>query len=662
MNHISLDVAASILGVCKQTLRRWDKSGKLVAYRGPNGYRTYLMEDVLGQMPSEKARPFLKWAGGKTQLLPVLLKYAPSDYRSYVEPFLGGGALFFALAPKHAKLNDTNEELINAYIKIREQPNDIIEELYQHKKKHSKAHYYEVREKNPRRMSPVNRAARFIYLNKTCYNGLHRVNKEGKFNVPMGNYKDPSIVDESNIYACSRALQNVELFCMDYKDFLRQHSGRGDFIYLDPPYIPVSQYSDFDRYAKEKFSIGEQQSLALLYREIVEKGNFALLSNSSAELSKRLYSDFKIEAVKASRYINTSAKNRGKIDEILVIPEKTSSGGFPSTRYMGSKSALLPYLTEFLATDKPGIALDAFSGSGVVSYHLKSLGYEVVSNDFLRYSSTVTKALVENSSVTLKGRDLDSILRNNRNASTFVQRTFSGLYFTDEDNKFIDNTMANISILECEYKRSLALAALSRACLKRRPRGIFTYVGFKYDDGRKDLSYSLREHFLFSIDEINKAVFSNGRSNRSFNMCALEIKNVKPDVVYLDPPYFSLHSDNDYVRRYHFIEGLCRNWEGLEIQQATKTKKFKKFLSPFNTKEGTYKAFQALFERYKDSRILVSYSSNCLPRKNEIVAMLENVGKSPTLMEIDHKYSFGTQGHKVGDNNNDVKEYLFYAE
>src|SRR5690606_24283965 len=201
---------------------------------------------------------------------------------------------------------------------------------------------------------------------------------------------------------------------------------------------PISQYSDFDRYSKEKFSLGEQYALSLIYKELVDGGVFAMLSNSSSEISTKLYSEFKIETVRASRHINSSGRGRGKIDEILVLPQRIISTNFPSTRYMGSKSTLIPHLTDIVKTEDPGTALDAFSGSGVVSYHLKSLGYTVISNDFLKYSSTVSKALIENSSITLSGQDLDTLLRFNRKSSNFVQKTFSGLYFKDEDNLFID--------------------------------------------------------------------------------------------------------------------------------------------------------------------------------------------------------------------------------
>jgi len=659
---LSIDVAANILGVCKQTLRRWDESGKLPAHRCENGYRQYQLGDIQRHIPSDKARPFLKWAGGKTQLLPDLLPHVPQEYEDYIEPFLGGGALFFALQPKKAKLNDINKELINAYIQIRDNPKVIIELLEEYRKNHNKEFYYSTRSKIVKKMKATQRAARFIYLNKTCFNGLHRVNKKGEFNVPIGSYKNPNILDEKNILACSRTLENTELFSMDYKSFIKEHVALDSFVYIDPPYIPVSIFSDFDRYSEEKFRTGEHIELATIYTELVDSGTYTLLSNSSSELSFRLFSDFKVDTVEANRFINTKSDGRGKIKEIIVHPKREQSINFPSTRYMGSKTSLLPYITDILHDNKRGTILDAFSGSGVVSYHLKRMGFKVISNDFLAYASAVTTALVENNSVRLESSDLNLLLSNNRKANKFIQTTFKDLYFCNEDNKFLDNALANIELLDCKYKKALALSSLSRACLKRRPRGIFTYVGFKYDDGRKDLSYSLKEHFIFAVNEFNKAVFNNGKKNISLNQSSLELKIDTPDIVYLDPPYFSKHSDNDYVRRYHFIEGLCKNWEGLEIQNETKTKKFKKYPSPFNTKDGTYQAFKYIFNKYKSSTLLISYSSNSLPTKEELIEMLEAIGKKVTLHEIDYKYSAGNQGHKVNNNNNDVKEYLFYAK
>lgn len=659
---LSLEVAANILGVCKQTLRRWDESGRLVAQREQNGYRQYKFEDVQNHIPSDKARPFLKWAGGKTQLLPQLLPQVPREYDTYIEPFLGGGALFFALHPKSAKLNDVNKELINAYLQIRDSHEAVIEELKKYQKKHSIEFYYSTREKKVGQLNSIQRAARFIYLNKTCFNGLHRVNKNGDFNVPIGSYKNPTILDEDNIKACSKALGDVELFSMDYRDFLKKHVKKNNFVYLDPPYIPLSLSADFDRYSEGKFRLGNQVELAHIYSSLVDSGKNVLLSNSAADIAYKLYGDFKITTVQATRHINNDGTGRGKVDEILVLPKREKEATFPSTRYMGSKTTIIPYIVNILADEPKGTILDAFSGSGVVSYHLKKMGFEVISNDFLAYSSQVTTALIENNGIKLDADDINALLKKNRSAKKFVQTKFKDLYFCDDDNKFLDNALANIELLECKYKKALALSALSRACLKRRPRGIFTYVGFKYDDGRKDLSFSLQEHFLFALQDFNSAVFSNKRKNISLNKSATDLEIKIPDIVYLDPPYFSKHSDNDYVRRYHFIEGLCRNWKGLEIQEHTLTKKFEKYPSPFNTKDGTYKAFELLFDKYKKSKFLISYSSNSLPTKDELIGMLTKIGKKVKLLEIDYKYSCGNQGHKISDNNNDVQEYLFFAE
>ncbi|GAA0406214.1 hypothetical protein GCM10009133_13560 [Cocleimonas flava] len=659
---VRLDVAAKIIGVCTETLRRWDNSKQLVAHRGANGYRYYNYKDIQRHIPSNKAKPFIKWAGGKTQLLPDLMTKVPETYGDYIEPFLGGAALFFALRPTKAKLNDSNLDLINTYKTVRDEPKLLLVNLLEHKLNHNKEYYYSIRSIDSDNLSDVEKAARFIYLNKTCFNGLYRVNKKGGFNVPIGSYKNPGIVDEENIYACSEALQGVELFSMDYAEFIKKHVSKNSFVYIDPPYIPLSEYSDFDRYTADKFRVGNHIDLARIYKDMVDEGVHAILSNSSAELTERLYSDFKQEKVLANRFINKDPKKRGKVEELLILPKRETEISFPSTRYMGSKSRLLPYITEVLKEDKSKTVLDAFSGSGVVSYHLKQLGYKVTSNDFLTYSSSVTTALVENNSIILDADDISALLSRNRRSKKFIQTTFKDLYFSDKDNEFLDNTLANIAEVSCKYKKAIALSAIARACLKRRPRGIFTYVGFKYDDGRKDLSFSLREHFIFSINEFNKAVFDNKKKNISYNKSIMDLEIPSPDLVYLDPPYFSKFSDNDYVRRYHFIEGLCKNWEGIDIQENTKTKKFKKYYSPFHTKDGTYEAFKFIFDKYKDSKFLVSYSSNSLPDKDELFSMMEQIGKQVSLMEIDYTYSFGNQGTNVGKGNSNAQEYLFYAE
>jgi DNA adenine methylase len=658
---ITLEEASTLLNVNKQTLRRWDDSGTLKSLRNDAGYRVYKYEDVLKLLHKKEAKPFVKWAGGKTKLVPEILKYLPEKYNNYIEPFVGGGALFFALKPKKAILNDINSELIATYKVIQKKPEELIFLLEDYQKKHNKDFYYKTRSTNVESLDDVEVAARFVYLNKTCFNGLYRVNQKNEFNVPMGSYKNPTILDEENILKCSRAFKNVEFYNMDYRDFLSQFAKPNDFVYLDPPYIPVSEYSDFDRYSKEKFKIFDQVELVTQFNKLIQIGAHPLLSNSSAPLTEKIYSDYNIKKVMASRFINKAGDKRGKVEEFLILPSESKKDLFPSTRYMGSKNNLIQNIADVVAPLKINSVLDAFSGSGVVSYQFKKMGYQVFSNDFLKYSSTVTKALVENQKETLTSEDIEQLLEKNKHSKKFIQTCFKGLYFEDADNVFLDNTLANIQNIKSENKRSIALASLSRACLKRRPRGIFTYVGFRYDDGRKDLSYSLKEHFLFSVSDFNKAVFNNGKDNKVFNKSILDLNEVQPDLVYLDPPYFSKHSDNDYVRRYHFIEGLCRNWQGLEIQEDTLTKKFKKFESPFNTKEGTYSAFDWIFKKYKKSKLLVSYSSNSLPTKEEMVEMLYRYKTNVEVIEIDYKYSFGNQGHKVDDNKNSVKEYLFLA-
>ena len=664
LDLVSIEVAAEYLGKNKQTLRRWDEQGKLNSVRGSNGYRYYNFKELSRLSNSYgKAKPFLKWAGGKTQLVPELLKRVPKTYNKYLEPFLGSGALFFALNPKKAVLNDSNRELIETYKVVQERPEELIILLKNHARNHSKAYYYEMRAQPVDFTDPLAAAARLIYLNKTCFNGLYRVNRQGQFNVPIGSYKNPLICDEKNILLCSQVLQGTELTSLDYRKFLEKYAEGGDFAYLDPPYIPVSEYSDFNRYSKEKFRLGEQVELANYYKDLVCRGVHAVLSNSSTELSHKLFQNFQTGIVKARRAINKIGDRRNKIDEIVVEPFTTRRSWFPTSRYMGSKTKLMPHILRVLGKLEVSSVLDAFSGSGVVSYGLKEAGYKVLSNDFLVYSHKITKALIENSHVRLSGEDINLILQKNRHSKSFIQDTFENLYFSNEDNSFLDNTIANIQMLDCEYKKCITLAALSRACLKRRPRGIFTYVGFKYDDGRKDLSYSLREHFLFSVSEFNNAIFNNGeKGHKSLNRDILELGAVEADLIYLDPPYYTKHSDNDYVRRYHFVEGLCRNWNGVDIQYNTKTKKFRKYPSPFDTKAGTYSAFEKIFSSYQDKKLLISYSSNSLPTKQELLELLESSGKTVEITEVDHSYSFGTHGHKVGNNNNVVQEYLFLAQ
>jgi DNA adenine methylase len=211
-------------------------------------------------------------------------------------------------------------------------------------------------------------------------------------------------------------------------------------------------------------------------------------------------------------------------------------------------------------------------------------------------------------------------------------------------------------------KSSLAITALNRACIKRRPRGVFTYTGDRYDDGRRDLRLSLQEQFIEAIKLLNAAVFDNEQQNRAFNQDVFSL-DVVPDLVYLDPPYYTPLSDNDYLRRYHFVEGLSCYWQDVEILHHTKTKKLRKYYTPFDSRTEVYDAFKRLLQKFSNSIIVVSYSSNSLPNREELTDMLEAIkGKGKVKVDIiGHKYSFGTHSHKVGNQNNAVQEYLFVA-
>lgn len=327
---------------------------------------------------------------------------------------------------------------------------------------------------------------------------------------------------------------------------------------------------------------------------------------------------------------------------------------------MGSKQGILPEIwgaTKHLAFTT---VLDAFSGSGCVSHMFKSQGKAVTANDFSKYSYQMVNALVANSTETLTDDEVKMLLEPNEQRQDFIQKTFSGIYFTDEDNLFLDNSIANIQQLTSSFKRSLAISALNRACIKRRPRGVFTYVGDRYDDGRRDLRLSLQEQFLAAVGLLNDSVFDNGQQNIALNQDIFSLDST-PDLVYLDPPYYTLLSDNDYLRRYHFVEGLSCYWQGVEILHHTKTKKLRKYATPFDSRTEVYSAFERLFRQFSKSIIVVSYSSNSLPRREELTEMLQAIKSNVEVHTIEHKYSFGTHAHKVGNNNNAVQEYLFVA-
>lgn len=334
---------------------------------------------------------------------------------------------------------------------------------------------------------------------------------------------------------------------------------------------------------------------------------------------------------------------------------------FPDTKYMGSKRAILPFIFRYVTRLKFGKVLDAFSGSACVAYTFKLACFEVHTNDFLRFAFHIAHATIENNSVQIREEDLRRLLRPNKKAQDFIQRTFKGLYFTQEDNAFLDNLWTNIQELENPYKRSLALAAACRAAMKKRPRGIFTFTGKRGWDGRRDLRMTMQEQFLRAVAKFNHAVGPNGRDNKAICADVFELDPDRYDLVYLDPPYVSPYSDCDYTRRYHFVEGFCTYWRDVEIMPYTKTKKIRSYPTAFAKKADVIDAFGRLFEHFHKSILVVSYSSNGIPSEQEIVRLLKEVKRSVEVYQTSHLYSFGNHNHKVGNNNNSVTEYLYIA-
>ena len=260
-------------------------------------------------------RPFLKWAGGKTQLLPELMQRLPHASGQYLEPFLGGGALFFQLSPRKAIISDLNQELIDCYRVVRDQPDALINILETYK--YDKDFYYAMRARNPMNLDPVARAARTIYLNKTGYNGLYRVNGKGIFNVPFGRYVNPRICDAPNLLGCSAVLKQVELECRPF-DAVIHHAKPGDFIYFDPPYIPRSNTAYFTAYEKHGFGMSNQEKLAEVFTELDRMGVYVMLSNACVPWIKKAYARFNIHRVKAARHVNRDASKRGAVSEVII--------------------------------------------------------------------------------------------------------------------------------------------------------------------------------------------------------------------------------------------------------------------------------------------------------------------------------------------------------
>jgi len=330
---------------------------------------------------------------------------------------------------------------------------------------------------------------------------------------------------------------------------------------------------------------------------------------------------------------------------------------YPATRYMGSKQKLIPPLYDIFNKLKFDRALDIMSGTGVISYLLKCMGKQVISNDYMHMNYTISSALIKNNSIKINNNFATKLLETNLK-SQFITKTFKDLYFTESDSIMIDSIRNNITSKTSYTQKAICMSALIRSCIKKRPRGIFAYTGLRYDDGRKDLKKSIEEHFIENINIMNNAIFSNKKNNKALNEDCMDISD-DAQLVYIDPPYFSKLSDNEYVRRYHFVEGLSKNWENIQLQESTKTKKFKSYPSPFTRLDSTIEAFNKLFNKYKKNHIILSYSSNSLPSKEVILSLLSKYKKHVYVNEINYRYSFSNQDFAKDKIKNKVKEYIF---
>lgn len=270
--------------------------------------------------PTPPAGPIVKWAGGKTRILEELVSRRPMTFKRYFEPFLGGGALFFRLSPQRALLSDLNEDLINVYRCVAWNVEAVIQRLEEHQLRHAHDYYYAVRERwNDRKScrSAVERAAAFIYLNKTCYNGLFRVNQRGQFNVPIGRYTSPNVCDAPQLRAASRVLQRAELTNGHFAERV-ERAEAGDFVYFDPPYDPVSATASFTSYTASCFGDEAQHELARVVADLTERGVHVMLSNSDTPTIRELYRGFHMDRIQAPRAINSCAGSRGPVHELII--------------------------------------------------------------------------------------------------------------------------------------------------------------------------------------------------------------------------------------------------------------------------------------------------------------------------------------------------------
>ncbi len=329
---------------------------------------------------------------------------------------------------------------------------------------------------------------------------------------------------------------------------------------------------------------------------------------------------------------------------------------YPQLRFMGSKHRLLPWIESVLSGLQFESALDAFSGSGCVSYLLKTMGKRVHSNDFLAFARDFAFATVVNSTETLSENDLATLMDEERTHDSFIERTFNGIFFSDGENRFLDCVSGNLPRIS-DRKAALARAALYRSCLKRQPRGVFTVSGGRYDDGRRDLRMTLREHFVESVAIFNGLVFDNEHAHRATCGDVFDLDLPTPDLVYLDPPYVPRADDNCYIKRYHFLEGLATYWRGAEFHPTSKVRKLRKRFTPFSYRRTAEAAFDGLFAKFAGSVLVLSYSSSGYPDIERLVELMRQYKSEIVVHEQGHRYHFGTHD-RVSIDRALVTEYL----
>lgn len=340
------------------------------------------------------------------------------------------------------------------------------------------------------------------------------------------------------------------------------------------------------------------------------------------------------------------------------IAALTRAAAYPRLRYMGSKYRLAPHLASVFSEIGGTTFLDAFSGSGFVGYLAKAMGYAVTSNDYLHFPSVISRASMVNESTHLSDAVVATICGPTADGRDFIQTTFRDVFFAEDDRAFLDSAWSHIDALT-GFQRDIALSALILSAARKQPRGVFTISGdlSHYDDGRRDLSLPLREHFKERVAEYNAAVFSTGTEGKAVTGDVFNLDTANYDVVYLDPPYAPPSDDADYTKRYHFLEGLSDYWVGREIMQETKTKKIPKKASVFANKRTIEDALERTFNKFKNSgTIVMSYSSNALPGDARIKELLGTVKPSVEVRAVDHQYHFGTHSTAA---RRSVQEYIF---